>query len=138
MCNDQSMFTELKQLDKNQEVTLGDGSTLNVTEEGTVDMNMVLKEGVTRECTLKKVLYVPKLGYNLVSVPSAVDAKKTVHFNDASCEFWNESDEIMAHGVREGSLYYLNCTMKSQESVNVAQEGSKERLWHLRFGHLNE
>ena len=76
--------------------------------------------------------------YNLVSVPRAVDAKKTVHFNDTSCEFWNESDEIMALGVREGSLYYLNCTMKSQESVNVAQEGSRERLWHRRFGHLNE
>ena len=89
MCNDQSMLTELKQLDKNQEVTLGDGSTLNVTGEGTVDMNMVLKEGITRECTLKKVLYVPKLAYNLVSVPRAVDAKKTVHFNDTSCEFWN-------------------------------------------------
>ena len=44
----------------------------------------------------------------------------------------------MALCVREGSLYYLNCTMKSQESVNVAQEGSKERLWHRCFGHLNE
>ena len=44
----------------------------------------------------------------------------------------------MALGVREGSLYYLNCTMKSQESVNVAQEGSKERLWHRLFEHLNE
>ena len=85
MCNDQSVFTELKQLDKNQEVTLGDGSTLIVTGEGTVDMNMVLKEAITRECTLKKVLYVPKLAYNLVSVPRAVDAKKTVHFND---EWW--------------------------------------------------
>ena len=96
------------------------------------------ENGITRECTLKKVLYVPKLAYNLVSVPRAVDTKKTVHFNDASCEFWNESGEIMAFCVREGSLYYLNCTMKSQESVNVAQEESKERLWHRRFGHLNE
>ena len=28
--------------------------------------------------------------------------------------------------------------MKSQESVNVAQVENNERLWHRRFGHLNE
>ena len=33
ICNDQSVFTELKQLDKNREVTIGDGSTLNVMEK---------------------------------------------------------------------------------------------------------
>ena len=138
MCNERSMFTEYKQLGSEDKVTLGDGSTLEVAGEGTVDMCMLLDDGTRRSCALKKVLYVPKLAYNLVSVPRAGDAGKTVHFDDSSCEFRNEEDEIVAIGTREGSLYYLKCARKSQESASVAQSDNKERLWHRRFGHLNE
>ena len=133
MCNDRNMFTEYEQLSSNDKVTLGDGSTLEVAGEGTVDVDMLLNNG-TRRCALKKVLYVPKLAYNLVSVPRAGDAGKT----DSSCEFRNEEDEIVALGAREGSLYYLKCTRKSQESVSVVRSENKERLWHRRFGHLSE
>ena len=41
MYNDRTMFTELRQLEPYDRVTLGDGSTLQVTEEGTVDVDMV-------------------------------------------------------------------------------------------------
>ena len=138
MCNDRSNFTEYEQLRSDDKVTLGDGSTLKVAGEGTVDLDMLLDDGTRRSCALKKVLYVPKLAYNLVSVPRAGDAGKTVHFDDSSCEFRNEKDEVIAIGTREGSLYYLKCARKSQESVHMAQNGNKERLWHRRFGHLNE
>ena len=138
MCNDRSMFTELRELGSGDKVTLGDGSTLDVTGEGTVDMDMLLSDGIRRKCTLKKVLYVPKLAYNLISVVRASDAEKTVHFDDSSCEFRNEKDEIIAIGAREGSLYHLRYANKSQEGASVAQCESKERLWHRRFGHLNE
>ena len=138
MCNERSMFTEYKQLGSEDKVTLGDGSTLEVAGEGTVDMCMLLHDGTRRSCALKKVLYVPKLAYNLVSVPRAGDAGKTVHFDDSSCEFRNEEDEIVAIGTREGCLYYLKCARKSQESASEARSDNKERLWHRRFGHLNE
>ena len=84
------------------------------------------------------MLHVPKLVYNLVSVPRAGDAEKMVHFDDSSCEFRNEEGEVIALGTREGSLYYLRCAKKSQESVSVAQIENKERLWHHWLGHLNE
>ena len=38
MCKERSMFTEYKQLGLEDKVTLGDGSTLEVAGEGTVDM----------------------------------------------------------------------------------------------------
>ena len=91
-------------------MTLGDGSTLEVAGEGTVDMDMLLEDG-TRTFTLKKVLYVPKLAYNLVSVPRADDSEKTVYFDNSNCEFRNEEGEVIALGTREGSLYYLKCAM---------------------------
>ena len=135
MCNDQRMFTELRQLGSDEKVTLGDGSTLEVAGEGTVDVDMVLTDGTKRGCMLRKVMYVPELAYNLVSVSKATDAGKTVHFDDATCEFRNESDEVFAVGAR---LFYLKVARKSQEGASVAHKQNKKRLWHRRFGHLNE
>ena len=138
MCNDCSTFTEYEQLRSDDKVILGDGSTLEVAGEGTVNMDMLLDNGTRRSCTLKKVLYIPKLAYNLVSVPRAGDAKKTVHFDNSNCEFRNEEGEVIALGAREGSLYYLKYAKKSQENISVAQSENKDRLWNHQFGHLNE
>ena len=135
MCNDRTMFTKLRQLGSDDKVTLGDGSTLQATEEGTVD---VVSDGTRRGCALKKMLYVLGLAYNLVSVSKAADAGKTVHFDDSVCEFWNKSGEVIAIGAREGSLFYLKVARKSRESVSVAHNQNKRRLWHRQLGHLNE
>ena len=59
---------------------LGDGHDLEAVGEGTVEMEMLLPNGDSRRCALKKVLYVPKLGYNLVSVSRAAEARKTIKF----------------------------------------------------------
>ena len=107
MCNDSSMFTELEQLRSNDKVTLGDGCTLDIAGEGTVNMDLLLDDGTRRSCTLKKVLYVLELAYNLINVSRAGDVERTVHFDDSSCEFLNEKNEIFTFGAREGRLYYL-------------------------------
>jgi len=138
MCNDRRMFTEFKQLGSSEKVTLGDGRSLDVAGEGTVDMDMLLNDGIRRGCSLMNVLYVPSLAYNLVSVSRAAVAGKIVDFDDSGCEFRNEKGETVALGARQGSLYYLKFAKKSQGSVNVAQNENRERLWHRRFGHLNE
>ena len=51
MCNDRTMFTELRQLGSDDKVMLGDGRTLQA-----VDVDMVLSDGTRRGCALKKVL----------------------------------------------------------------------------------
>ena len=84
------------------------------------------------------MLYIPKLAYNLVSMPRAGDTEKTVHFDDLNCEFRNEEGEVIALGARAGSLYYLKYAKKLQENISVAQSENKDRLWHNHFGHLNE
>ena len=137
MCNEQSNFKEFVQLQSTEKVALGDGSTLDVKGEGTIDMEMILQDGTRRVCVLNNVLYVPNLAYNLVSVSRATDAGKTVDFDDSACEFRNEEDEVIAFGSRRGTLYFLKCTVKSRECANVTQENTK-RLWHRRFGHLCE
>ena len=96
MCNNRSMFTELNQPGLSEKVTLGDGSALDVTGVGTVAMDMLLNYGSRRGCALKKVLYVPELAYNLVSVLRAAEAGKSVYFDDSGCEFLNEASEKVA------------------------------------------
>ena len=81
-------------------------------------------------------MYVPKLAYNLISVSRASQTGKSVIFDDSSCEFVNEAGDTIAIGVRQGCLYYLSCAVK--ESVYVTRTDNRERLWHRRFGHLNE
>ena len=138
MCNDRSMFTELKQVGSSDKVTLGDRNSLDVAGEGTVNMDVLLDDGVKGGCTLKKVLYIPELAYNLTSVTRAAEAGKAVHFDDSGCEFRNDCGQVIALGVKQGSLYYLKFTRKLQESANVTQSKNNERLWHRWFGHLNE
>ena len=77
MCNSRDMFTELDQLGPGEKVTLGDGSPLDVIGQGTVSMDMVLGNGGRRRCIVKKVLYIPKLDYNLISVSRAVQSGKS-------------------------------------------------------------
>ena len=66
MCNDRSMFTVLRQT--TEKVTQGDVSTLTMTGQGTVCLDMLLADGTKNECLLRKVLYILVLAYKLVSV----------------------------------------------------------------------
>ena len=132
MCNDQTQFSDLRQLKENQEVTLGDGHHLKATAEGTVKIETLLPDGTTQMCTMENVLYVPDLSYNLLSVAKASEARKISKF---SCELINHDGKTIAFATRVENLYYLEYCRKRQE-VNVA--GSKEKLWHRRYGHVGE
>ena len=63
MCNDKSLFVDLRHLSIPQEVTLGDGSSLEGPAEGTVRFDAILPSGNTQKCRLENVLFVPKLSY---------------------------------------------------------------------------
>ena len=56
ICNDQSMFAEMTQLDSGEKVTLGDRSSFNVAGERTINIYTILTNGTRRACALKNVL----------------------------------------------------------------------------------
>ena len=99
---------------------------------------MLLPDGSSRKYSLQKVLYVPRLAYNLVSVSRATEAGKSITFSKGGCEFSDDSGQTTAFATKQGSLYHLELCGKPQKSVHAVQEESMERLWHRRFGHLNE
>ena len=136
MCNDREQFVDFKELSNKQEVTLGDGHTLDGTGIGTVRIKTLLPDGNSRKCRLEKVLYVPKLSYNLLSVSKAAEAGNTTNFSGTGCEIVDREGKVTAFATKVGSLYYLEYCHK--EKANTTKSDNKERLWHRRYGHVGE
>ena len=53
------MFATLSET--TEKVTFGDGSTLVVTGQGTVCLDMLLGDGTKKDCLLKRLLYISEL-----------------------------------------------------------------------------
>ena len=87
MCNDRTLFVDMRNLESPQQVTLGDGSPLEGPAEGTVKLEMILPDGNTQKCKLENVLYVPKLSYSLLSVSKASEAGKTTSLTKGGAKF---------------------------------------------------
>ena len=136
MCNDQTAFSKMEELVSSDKATLGDGSSLKVMGEGTVNTEMILPDGSSSECALQKVLYVPDLAYNLVSISKATESGKVVQFNSSGCRFMNHRKETIAFVEKHDNLFLLKAK-ESRISANTVFRQNKLRLWHHRFGHLN-
>ena len=134
MCNKKKLFVDYQPLKKSMEVTLGDGHTLEAIGRGVVPLEMKLPNSSSQRCKLQDVLYVPALLYNLLSVAKAAENGKVIEFNDSGCDIVGSGRRLVAKATRVGSLYYLDCEIDQHTSV---AQGSKEVLWHQRYGHLN-
>ena len=82
ICNNKQSFIQYQTLKKPQEVSVGDGYTLEAIGRGVVALTLDLPDNQTRKSKLHEVLYVPKLTYNLLSVSKMTDAGKHITFSD--------------------------------------------------------
>ena len=87
---------------------------------------------------LSDVLYVPKLAYNLLSVPRITELGKEVIFDELQGHIVDDQGELVAMASKTGSLYYLNCEPLAKPQINAVSDAANEKLWHRRFGHLSE
>ena len=77
MCNDASLFVELYNWEKPEEVALGDGHVVKANGRGVVKIEIECQRSQkVKNCVLQDVLYVPGLSYNLVSVSKASQQRK--------------------------------------------------------------
>ena len=141
MCNEENLFSEMVPLEKQQDITVGDGYSVQATAKGTVMLKMSVAKNKEIVCRLSDVLLVPELSYNLLSVSKASRNGTKFEFVGSRCHISNEQHGIIGTATKYGNLYHLNCsgmkdannhtTMKCQRKDN-----SKEDIWHRRFGHL--
>ena len=139
MFNDVSLFVELHNLEKPEDITLGDGHVVQATGHGAVrtEIESPNRQKV-KKCMLKDVLYVPSLSYNMISVSKATKSGKTIKFDEDGCHIFDENQKPIATAIRVGNLYYLNCARahKANATSEDPNQESKEVIWHKRYGHL--
>ena len=59
ICNNRELFVQYEVFGKPQEVSVGDGYTLEATGSAIVALTLELPDHKTRKCKLQDVLYVP-------------------------------------------------------------------------------
>ena len=80
----------------------------------------------------------PKLAYNLLSIPKVTELGKEVTFDELQGHILDDQGEVVALASKMGSLYYLNCEPLTKPQINVVSNSANEKLWHRRLGHLSE
>ena len=137
MCNDKGLFDDFSDLPQAQDVTLGDGHNLKAVGRGSVTLELELSKDRVKKCKLHDVLYVPNLSFNLLSVAKASDFVSSTVFNDEGCQFLNANGEIVATGLKNHHLYYLNIKQNKHAAAAVKKIENID-LWHRRYGHLGK
>ena len=120
-------------------MSLGDGRTVEAIGAGDIELNMMFKVSRKKRCTMKNVLYVPKLTSNLFSVRGAVSKGNSIRFGVAKCWIKNNNGNLIGMGILKNKLYILDCMPIEPQNASVAsQEANTADLWHRRLGHLGK
>ena len=118
-------------------VTLGDKSKISSIGEGKVRL-----ETPDSCLALQRVVHVPTLAKNLLSVPAMCKNDATVTFDKEKCVVYKDGEEHIIGSAVNGKLYKVNQPKREvppSDSAYVTTNSNRvsSELWHNRFGHLN-
>ena len=111
-------------------ITWGDGHVAHGVGRGTA----VLLAKSKMPVTLREVLYVPSLAYNLLSISKATSAGATVYITQDTVTLVKGGTAVLK-GVREEDLYYVHDAHAGERALKAATV-ENANLWHRRFCHL--
>ena len=128
-----NLLLDFVEFNKPSRIYLGDNRVISVTGEGKVKIPCI--DGANKIIlTLEKVLSVPELTKNLLSVSSIAKNGGVVKFDEQRCIVSREGKNITIGNIVDGKLYRVN----TSEFANVANSSTPDLgVWHCRFGHLN-
>ena len=130
MTNDKTILKNFIQYRKPTKIYLGDDTVVLALGEGEVDLptpDVVLN--------LHKVLFVPDMTKNLLSVPAMALMKAQVCFDEEHCVIEKNGREYVIGSLHD-KLYMVNTVEYAHVSTAQTSDASIE-VWHCRFGHLN-
>ncbi|UYV67115.1 hypothetical protein LAZ67_4003928 [Cordylochernes scorpioides] len=143
MAYDESFFTELNR-EQTQNVVVANGNKLQVKGIGQGEIKVITPQGKTDTLLLTKVLYIPELTDNLLSVSAATSNGCKVTFNRDWCTI-ERDHTALANGILDNGIYRLHLDDNLQTrtfKANVAKQNHCKNknclmLWHDRLGHRN-
>jgi hypothetical protein len=132
-----SLFSSYSPCAGNHKIKIVDGSLSAIAGKGSVILSPLL--------TLKNVLHVPKLSYNLISITKLTeDTNCQANFFHSHCIFKDlNSGKMIVSAKKSGGLYYLDNGPDFEdqpqqistffESSFVYSNNDDIMLWHLRL-----
>lgn len=113
------------------------GAFLKADKVGEVEVISCVK-GKDIPITIKNVLSVPGLNYNLISVRKLEMKGYTITFRNGEGTIQKGNVTLAVGSRKESQLYALNFRQISTSANACASvPAENEKLWHERFGHLN-
>lgn len=134
MCYQRELFVDLEEIPP-YNIKMGDSSNVKGNGKGTVNIQ-ILVHNKPVSCTLKNVLFVPMLSYNLLSVSVMARAGLKVVFENKSCSVI-QNEKCIAQGSLRDMHYYLNTTVAAPVSDSSVALFAGLNRWHERLGHVH-
>lgn len=129
MSPNRDLFVEYRSISESSTVTVANKSELQVKGEG------VIKISTTHtDATLRKVLYVPDICANLLSVSTLVELGLELKFAGNGCVISDADGAIQATATKVGKMYRLD-VQASSGSCFAAKNSDTTLLWHRRLAH---
>ena len=113
------------------EVRIANGQILEAPGTGTIEVRI----GNVRT-KIAGAIYVPQIGYNLLSVSQLADRGMTFEFIRQTVSLRKNGKQV-ATGIRQGKAYILRTKQTETANTSITQE-SNSQLWHRRLGHPGE
>jgi len=110
-------------------VTMGDKGSVATAGVGTVVLNVIV-HGKTRKIKLEKVLHVPTMGFNLMSVGMMEERGEEVSFKGGMTMI-KMSEKIAACGTGKNGLYHLDMAAMSDVCAVASLQAWYERVRHV-------
>lgn len=86
------------------------------------------------EIAIKKVLHVPELAVNLLSVSKIVEGENEVLFNKHGCFIYDGDGNLLLKCKETNGIYKVNT---NRNVCMLAKKTDNAMLWHRRLGHIN-
>lgn len=134
MINDRSILKNYVQYDQPKDIYLGDSTVIHAPGKGKVRLPTV-NNTCDVVLDLLKVLFVPKLTKNLLSVPAMALVGAEIRFDKDKCLVLKDGKEFVIGCLLLDKLYSVNT--KEYAQVSVADSTASPAVWHCRLGHLN-
>lgn len=134
MTYSKTFFTSLEE-DEKVAVMLANGDRTTSEGCGSGLLHCIDGDGKSVEVKLEKVLWVPKLDSNLLSVSTINSKNLSVLFDGKGCQILDRVKQVRAIADRCAGMYVVRQEERSMVTSVVRHTALCQHTWHRRFGH---
>lgn len=125
MCNDRKLFQHFE--DTSSEILIAKkNQSMKAEGVGVIESS---------NCVLNKVLYIPELSKNLLSVSAITEREAEVTFTKEKVIITKNNVKVLEGEKLKSGLYAINLENKGETSL-MTERINKVQKWHKKLGHL--